>query len=230
MVSCTTTHSARTVGKDNLGLEASLGGPITTSLGAPIPIPNLFLGARYGLLDDLDISVNYNLTAPIIPGIVLDLQTELHWIPIQPGLGAQKENPADKKSTKNGFSAGGSIGAAWMTDFKSGLIVIPYLDLVAGWRISWFSIFLGTEVGLHFFRPFEQTDVLYLSPYVGFEFFPTEKVGLSLRATWYDITHNAYGSQVDWIYMGQDQNEKKAYAPFGVSLGFSYDFPLNLSL
>ena len=35
-------------------------------------MPNFFLGGRYGLREDLDLSVNLNLLTPVIPGIALD--------------------------------------------------------------------------------------------------------------------------------------------------------------
>ena len=91
---CTATHSVRTVGKGNSAVEMSLGGPMLTDLGGAIPAPNLFIAGRYGVRDDLDVSLAYNITAPIVPGIVLDGILSAHYVPIQPGLGRQQDTPS----------------------------------------------------------------------------------------------------------------------------------------
>lgn len=215
-VGCTTTHSARTIGKGNLGLEATLGGPITTNLGGPVPIPNLFAGARYGLREDLDLSAAINLTGPVIPGIGLDLQTAVHWFPIQ---------PEDLESTSPGqrFAFGGSAGLDWLTDFQSGFTVLPYLELTAGYRTRRINPFVGTALVADFYRPMEQADYLMVSPYLGLELMFGDHFGLTIRGTLYDVTHNAYGSQVAWIYLVDDIEGERRYAPLGVSFGFSWD-------
>jgi len=214
---CTTTHSARTVGAGNLGIEASLGGPMMANLGPMIPVPNLMLGARYGILQDLDVSGAFNVTAPVIPGIGLDLQTSLHWIPIQPGVRSQAITPT------RGWSLGGTVGATWLTDFRTGFVVVPHVDAVGGFRHEWFSVFWGTGLGLNFFRPMGGRDVPMLSPYVGIELILSPKIAVSLRVTWHDVTHNAWGSGVQWAFMTDDDATKRAYAPLGISLGFSGD-------
>jgi len=84
--SCSAVNQVRTVGKGNTGMELTLGGPLMTNLGGPIPIPNL-----YGILQDLDIAALYNLTGPIIPGIGFDVITGLYWVPIQPGIRTQAD-------------------------------------------------------------------------------------------------------------------------------------------
>jgi len=219
-IGCTTTHSVRTVGKGNLEFETTLGGPMTTSLGPPAPIPNAFVGARYGILDDLDFSAHYNLTAPIVPGIGLDLQTAVHWIPIQPGLARQQQTP------EYGWSLGGGLGITWISDFRSGLVVLPYLEAAVGWRHAWFNPFAGTALGLNLYRPPGREHVMQLSPFLGVELILPRGAALSLRLTWHDVTYNAYGSQVDWIYMIDDVEAEEKRAPLGVSLGFSIGIPL----
>jgi hypothetical protein len=217
-LSCTATRQVRTIGKGNKGVEITLGGPFFTNLGPPLPMPNLFLGGRYGILQDLDIAVHYNLTAPIIPGIPLDLITGLYWVPIQPGIRAQKDSP-DK-----GWGAGGSFTLQWVTDFQSGFVLLPAFEMAGGWRYKWINPFIGTALGLNFYRPHDNTPFLQVNPFLGTEFIIKERASLSLKCTFFDISYNLYGSQVDWVYIVDDTKEDIKHGVFGLSVGFCFDF------
>jgi hypothetical protein len=215
---CTAAYSVRTVGKGNAGAEMSLGGPIFTNLGGPVPAPNLFVGGRYGLRDDLDISMNYNLTSPIVPGIGLNGILAAHFVPVQPGIGAQKD------SKQKGWSAATSTSVHLITDFVHGAVVIPASDFAFGWRCKYFNPYLGLSLALHFFRPYDTVKPVFLSPFVGSDFILNKKVSLALRVTFYDVTYNMYGSQVEWVHLVNKVSEKKKYGIVGISLGVSLDF------
>ncbi len=189
-----------------------------TNLGPAIPVPNLFVGGRYGILDELDISAAYNLTAPIIPGIALDLILSEHWVPIQPGLGFQSSTPDKGWSLATGFSLHG------LSDFKTGFVAIPVFDVATGWRHRWFNPFVGVSLGLNFYRPFGETNVAQLNPYAGIDFILSEHASLSVRVTFFDVVYNYYGSQVEWVYLRDDEAEEKKYGLVGLSIGFSWDF------
>ena len=216
--SCTATRQVRTIGKGNKGMEVTLGGPFFTNLGPPLPMPNLYIGGRYGLLQDLDIAVHYNLTAPIIPGIPLDLITGVYWVPIQPGIRGQEGSP-DK-----GWGAGGSFALQWVTDFKSGFALLPAFKLARGFRYKWINPFIGTSLGLNFYRPHDNTPFVQVNPFLGAEFIIKERASLSLKCTFFDIAYNLYGSQVDWVYIVDNTEEDRKYGVFGIALGFSWDF------
>ncbi len=218
LISCTATNQVRTVGKGKTGLEITLGGPMFTNLGAPIPIPNLFVGARYGLRQDLDLAAYYNLTGPIIPGIGFDVITSIFWIPIQPGLRNQEDTP------KKGWGAGGSFMLQWVTDFKHGLIILPAMEIGGGWRNKWFNPFIGTSVGLNFYRPHNKTPIVQLNPFLGSDFIINERASIALKCTIYESIYNLYGSQIEWVHIANKPEEKKKYGVFGVALGFSYNF------
>lgn len=47
-VACSTTHGVRPIGKGAIGVDASLGGPITEVAGASIPLPLTTIGATWG--------------------------------------------------------------------------------------------------------------------------------------------------------------------------------------
>ena len=215
---CTSAHSVRTIGKGNFGVEASLGGPFLTNLGAPFPAPNLFLGGRYGVLDELDLSLAYNLTAPITPGIALDLVLGEHWVPIQPGVGFQSASP------EKGWSLATAFSVHALSDFETGFVAIPVFDLAFGYRYRWLNPFLGASLGLNFFRPFDEQNVAMLNPYFGVDVILTRKASLSLRVTFYDVAYNMYGSQVKWVYLVDDRSERKQYGAVALTLGFAWDF------
>jgi hypothetical protein len=215
---CTATHAVRTIGKGNTGVETTLGGPVFTNLGAPVPAPNLFVGGRYGVSDDLDVSAHYNLTGPFVPGVGLNLVLSGHWFPIQPGLGFQR------LTVKKGWSLGGSFSLHSITDFQSGYIALPVFDIAFGWRYKWLNPYVGASLGLNFYRPFASPNVAMLNPYAGADFILGDRASLSLRLTIYDAVYNMYGAQIDWVFLVDDASEKKRYGALGVSLGFAFDF------
>lgn len=215
--SCTATHAVRTVGKGNGAVETTFGGPVITKLGAPLPSPNLFVGGRYGIRDDIDVVLHYNLTPPIVPGIGLNLIAGTQFVPIQPGVG-------DQKSQKDkGWSVSTKGQIHLITDFINGALVFPEISLAGGYRYRWLNPYLGVSIALHFFRPYDETAPLFLSPFVGSDFIVSESVSLGLRATFLDVTHNMYASQFDWIHLVNAPSKHKRYGMFGITLGFSYD-------
>lgn len=66
---CSTTHGIRPIGKGSVGVEASLGGPITELFGAPIPLPLTTLGATVGVTDTTDVHAAFHPTAAAMFGI-----------------------------------------------------------------------------------------------------------------------------------------------------------------
>ena len=213
---CAATHRTRTVGKGHGSAEISLGGPMTTALGPPVPMPVFFLGGRYGLRDDLDISLAYNLTAPVVPSIPLHLESAVHWAPLQPGLG---EQPADQ-----GWSLVTNGRVVWLSDFESGLMVFPSLGVTGAYRYRFVAPYLGVTGAVNAYRPFERRAWLFLTPHVGLELMAGEHFGITLEASWMDVTHNHYGSSLDWIYLSEDDDEGREFALFTPMIGLSWDF------
>lgn len=216
-VSCTSVYQGRTVGKGKMAVETTLGGPILTDLGFPLPVPNLFTGLRYGLRNDLDIAAQYNILGPILPGIALDLITSATWIPVQPGVGNQSSTP-DK-----GWGAGGALDIQWVTNFKKGLVVLPSIDLVGSYRYRWISLYLGSAVGANFYRIEHDDSKLSLSPFAGFELLSSKRLSVGVKCTVFDVLYNYNGSQAHWVYLLEDKEKRKKHAPFGISIGFGYE-------
>ncbi|NLP02294.1 MAG: hypothetical protein GX089_07355 [Fibrobacter sp.] len=216
--SCTAVNQARTIGKGKAGLELSFGGPLMTNLGPVLPMPNFFLGGRYGLREDLDLSVNLNLLTPVIPGIALDLITGGHWFPLQPGVGIQSASP------DRGWSAGLSLEVQWITDFKNGLVVLPSIDIAGSYRYKWISIFTGCATGFNFYRPGEE-NILQISPFLGLEFITPKRISFGIKFSAYDLFYNFDGSQVEWIYLKENGAVREKHAPIGIAVGLAYTLP-----
>ena len=60
-VGCGMRNLARTIGEGNGELRASVGGPIFSNLGVPMPLPNLQIGGRYGLTEGFDVDGDISL-------------------------------------------------------------------------------------------------------------------------------------------------------------------------
>ncbi len=63
LAGCSTTHGIRPIGKGAVGVEASLGGPITEVFGLPIPLPLTTVGATVGVTDTTDVHAAFHPTA-----------------------------------------------------------------------------------------------------------------------------------------------------------------------
>ena len=215
LASCTATHRTHTVGRAHAAGELSLGGPITTALDAPAPMPVLFLGGRYGLRDDMDISLGYNLTAPLVPSIPMHLEAGLHWAPIQPGL---MEQPDDQ-----GWSVVTDAKLVWLSDFETGNMFIPGLGVTGAYRYRFVAPYVGVMAAYNGYRPFERSNWLSLAPHVGLEFMAGEHYRLTLEASWLEAAANTYGSGLQWIYLVENDEEDKWLGAFTPMIGMSWD-------
>lgn len=70
---CATRNLARTIGEGEGELRASVGGPLVSNLGAPLPLPNLSVGGRYGVTEGFDVDANLSLTGTLFGLIGFDL-------------------------------------------------------------------------------------------------------------------------------------------------------------
>ncbi len=213
---CSVAHRTRTVGKAHGSAELSLGGPITTALDAPLPMPVAFIGGRYGVREDLDVSLAYNLTAPIVPSIPMHLEAGVHWAPIQPGL---REQPDDQ-----GWTVLTDGKLLWVSDFETGHVVMPVLGVTGAYRYKFVAPYLGFMAAANAYRPFERKNWLSLKPHVGLEFFAGKHFCLTLEASWHEAAANTYGSGLEWVYLVNNQEEQKMFAAFTPMIGMSWDF------
>lgn len=63
LAGCGARYGAHTVGKGNAELRASLGGPVMSNLGAPVPAPMVRGGIDFGVTETVDVEVGVHATS-----------------------------------------------------------------------------------------------------------------------------------------------------------------------
>ena len=213
---CTATHRTRTVGKAHGAAELSLGGPITTALGFPAPMPVVFIGGRYGVRDDMDVSLAYNVTAPAVPSIPMHLEAGVHWAPIQPGL---RDQPDDQ-----GWTVLTDGKLLWVSDFETGHVVMPAIGVTGAYRYRFVAPYIGFMAAANAYRPFDRRNWLSLKPHVGLELFGGKHFVATLEASWHEAAANTYGSGLEWVYLVENDDKQTRFAAFTPMIGLSWDF------
>ena len=196
---CAPSHTGRTVGKGVLQVEGSLGGPFFKNLGPTIPIPNLPIGARYGLTDRIDLSAHANVLSFVMGGF-LTLDTGATW-----GL--------YQHQGKKGFNLAMSTNLFLLTDFQEDARVGPLLDMAGGYTYDWLTTFGGFEMIIDFYKPNAITN-----SFIGVEF-DIKKASLSLSGIYFHPAFNAYASSVKYVSPGDR-------GAIGILLGFKYRFDI----
>ncbi len=204
---CTVTHRTRTIGKGNAAAEVDLGGPISTALGAPVPMPLFFVGGRYGVHERVDLSAAYNVTMLATTGTPLHLETGAHWAPIAP---------------PTGWTLITSGELLWMSDFRTGLMVVPTVAVTGAHRWRKVAPYAGFTLALNAYRPFEDRSWLSLAPHLGAELTPGEHLGLTFELALLEATTNLYGSGMNWVFIAK--GDGKRFAVLTPMIGLSWDF------
>lgn len=225
---CVASHMARSVGEGNLAFDASLGGPLTSNLGPPVPLPVVHLGARYGLTDWLDVSSHLNVFGFVSPGL-LALSTGLHAVPIQPGFGAQSDSPTQ------GWSLATSLTLDWMTNFgisslsndPTGLFrVYPTLSVYGGYRADWFLPFWGAELTLDFFPTVNENDrrgavTAMIHAALGVEWLLSDSWSMTTMVKLMSLNLNVAGP-VDWIGLFSTPDQLNTRGVVTILIGLSW--------
>ncbi len=181
--SCTPAHAGRTVGQGVLQLEGNLGGPLITNLGPVMPIPNLPLGARYGLTERIDVASHLNLL-PLGMGGFMALDAGVTY-----GL--------VKHEGRNGPNLATQAGAILLTDFKDGARISPTLDIAGGYTFGWFTPYAGAEFAVDAWG-----GRLLGNFFAGFE----ADLGnwtLAASGVWFTPWFDTFSSVVDYVSPGE---------------------------
>jgi len=196
---CAPTHAGRTLGKGVLQLEGNFGGPFVKNLGPSIPVPNMPVGARYGVTNRMDVAAHLN-ALPLVMGGFMALDGGVSY-----GL--------IRHEGRSGPNLATQLGAALLTDFKQGARISPTLDIAGGHTFDWFTPFAGAEFQVdawggrllgNFFAGFEADMGNFTVAASGVYFTP-----------WFDT----WSSIVDYVSPNQA-------GAVGCLLGFKYRFHL----
>jgi hypothetical protein len=159
-----------------------LGGPIFKNLGGPIPVPSLPVGARYGVLDGLDVSAHINPLTFVVGGFVTaDAQATFSLV----GDGQRR-----------GFHMATSTGLGLLTDFSQMVRVSPLFDLAMSYGFSKAAPFIGAELILDVWG-----GAVIWNPFIGLEI-DVGRTTLSLAGVWFNAGFDTYSTPLDWVSPG----------------------------
>lgn len=198
---CAPSHAGRTLGRGVLQVEGGLGGPMVTNLGPAIPIPNVPLGLRYGVMDRLDVSGHLNLL-PLVTGGFMMLDASATWA-------------LYRHEGRDGWNLATSAGLALLTDFRESARLHPIFDIAGGYTYRWFTIYGGTELIVDFWA-----NSAIANPFVGVEG-AFGRFSISGAFVWFNVGHSTYASSI--IYVNSDAERGSA----GLMIGIKYRWDLS---
>jgi hypothetical protein len=197
---CTPAHAGRTVGKGVLQLEGNFGGPFVTNLGPSIPVPNMPVGARYGITERIDVASHLNLLPLGMGGFM--------------ALDAGATYGLVKHEGRSGPNLATQVGAILLTDFKDGARISPTFDLAGGYTFGWFTPYAGAEFAVDGWG-----GRLLGNFFAGFE----ADIGnwtLAASGVWFTPWFDTFSSVVDYVSPGDA-------GAVGCLLGVKYRIPLS---
>ncbi len=207
LLACAAPNLSRTVGAGNYELRANAGGPFFGNLGAPIPLPFVYVGGRYGVHDRIDVDGNLGVTSAAFGIWAMDLGANLQ-LHRQPGglavassarlylLGDLDDAPATRLYPELGLHLGGPV--------------LPWLQLYGG------------STALVQFRPPRGKAPLYVTPFFGVEFLLPARDGRR-RARQHGIALHASWTN-PWEDATSVVNYRPGYGALGLQLGYRARF------
>lgn len=181
LVSCAAHTNIEPVGKGKLKANANFGGPIVTAFDLKVPIPNISVGANYGLKDNLNLNANVQL----LPLFYQIAGGEIggSWYPI----------------LNKGYipTIGISGNLLLLSSFKSNVETkfraYPLLDLSFAWELGQNIIYTGVGSVLPFNNLiYYEDNTPMISPFVGYRW----KIGNN---------YNLY-SEIKWLGINKQTN------------------------
>lgn len=206
---CATTHLLQPVGKNNVRINVSGGGP-AIRLGGPIPLPLVSVNAAYGVEDDLDIHAGLHpVAAAFNPGAgstpLMGINAGATWHPIQ--------------RWRHALSIGGELYA--FGNRRDAVVFANAWIGGSGRPTRWLLLGGGVHNLLRVgssepevdARPFWTPTLFGLA-----EFGPIGRVTIDLEARWYAFTQNGRNTAPEFFPIG-------SLGALGVMLGVNYTFP-----
>lgn len=188
---CASSHFVRPLGKGGAVVNASLGGPLVTLGGATFPTPIVDVGGGYGVRDDVDLFLRWNITAAAFGD--LHLEPGVAWHPIIRDHGGVPT-----------LTVAGSVH--FLTDFRTAVRALPELTIATAWALGKkrHLLYGGTDLAVSFEG---RGWVPIFGPFIGGELRVGKRVGLVLEAKYlapnYDtaILAPAWVAPAGWGYV-----------------------------
>lgn len=204
---CTATRAIRPVGQGKWAAGGSIGGPVFTNLGAPIPTPLLSAYGRYGLTDRTDLEFGLNPTVIRALGIdvgashlVLDQAGAIPAVMVNGRLYAY-----GNLNALNGAPRGSG------TDFTFAPRIYEELQATASWKLDAPVLLYA---GLNVFAQVERA-IFLPTALAGVEWRPVPLFGLQLEAKQMAATYDQLFAAV--AFLGPAN-----HGAFAVQLGFNF--------
>lgn len=208
---CSTLSGARPLEPGRHEVGVVLGGPAMELFGAPLPLPNLVVGARSGLgrLAGRPYDLGYGLNATGLPFGIVAAHADLGWLALEgrgaaPAIAVRNKLFLATNLPAAGFKAEGAPVGAWGAD---------QVELIASWRAREHVLYASVAQVTDFGRP-----GLLLAPAIGGTLDPGEVGGLRLQleARWWAVNRVHDLALLDWL-PGRP-------GAIGVHLGFAWGF------
>jgi len=194
--SCGVTQAIRPIGRGALRAELSLGGPLFDNVGVAMPMPMVLVGARYGVLDRMDVHARWNGLLAGFGAFGMDAGVT--------GLILEQ---------RGAFPAVG--GGALFTLVTDGQDTNVYPEFTLS--LSW-DVYRGSLVylGLTNFYELAPTFIYHPAIFVGGRWQATRRFGVTLELKWISPhMDNTYGP-VGYVSPG-------GLGAFSILLGFDFD-------
>ena len=204
------TRNVRPVGLGHTEVGASVGGPLFTNLGSPLPVPLTAIVGRHGLTDKTDL--DFALHVPVVRAVGIDAGVAHLWWGQDGGI------PALMGGGRL-YLFGNALGLIRRTDpntqkpYELNLRLFEELYGTLSWElvppvVGW--------VGLSLFGQIEQA-IVRPSLYAGVQWHVTPRLSLGLEAKWLAFLSDSSNLTVEYINV-------VGHGAVAVQLGVAYKF------
>lgn len=192
LVGCSAHSNLTPVGKGNLDLAVSLGGPFIPIAETKIPTPYLSIGANYGLTKNINVDANFHITSLFYQINGLDLGAT--WFPIL----------NDNLIPTWGIQPRLLFLTSFKNDVNDRFRIYPLVSSSAAWHLWDGLIYLGFDFVLPLSEPDydkESVDII-LSPFTGYRWELGKNLRLISELKWLGANVRSNQLAVDYIKIG----------------------------
>lgn len=191
LLACSMNHGVRPVGKGNVAVTGSYGGPVIEAFGAPFPLPLSTVGVRYGVSDRSDVHASFHPSVAAMFGLV-GVDAGASYL-VAPELGRR---PAVVVDGTVSLFAGDTVDG----EPEGGARVYAGGAALASWSVTSRDHLLYTG-GELFWQPVPSR--LYAAPVVGARLMASRRLGVGLEAKWLQPWEDVSGLTAHFYSPGQ---------------------------
>ena len=190
---CGTMNAARPLDAGEHRVGFNFGGPFTTSLGPPIPVPNFVVEARSGLepLGSIPVDLNYGLNMTMFAFGVTGLHTGASFHLLEQNGAAPALSVTERLHIYNNVIGSKPKGTKTFWGLNE-------FDVTASWLAGHHILYVGMSDAIDFGDP-----ELLISPFLGAELRPKGKgFAWQLESRWLGANYSPEVYDVSWLNTG----------------------------